>query len=599
MKILQGKNLSKIRLFSLFTIILLTIRVNTEAAPSDANKPETKPNEASKPSTEGDKPSESGEKASSSDTEKKSMDTDDGDKESEESALEEKCNTDLVRAFGMQGRVTPTLAPLDMCPTVRRSCCRVKDQLVMYASWQLGGQRRLIRDRFDHISEIYMRYIDVMKRIRIRVLEAYEKNRHQKVSNCNIMGERISKFELNELGEQIEMNIKKMEGFFKSAYKGFYCGICNFDNHRFFDLEAKKLKVDEAFCLKTVESSLSTLIFFYDDIIEYNNLVSMYMKSCNMRSQYSFGQKIPEIMTFKVNEKIVKPLRHCRRNRNKHNWLEFCRPICDKFSVVGLSGYFEPYLEKIELYTKWLQALLSEKIIEETQPYDIRSKHRKKSMSDLLVEGATLVVTSVKDAAKSKGDAGDAKDAEKKKEEATTEKKETKKPSKLRRNRILTADKPEDKPGKNPEANKEGKGKEGEGSSKESGKAPKEGDKAADAKENQEAEGTVRAELVVFRNDLDGKFPLQEFVYEYMEEGIDFAIEGKNTLCRKEVYMQVKALLSLSNIISNKPNFASMYLKDWGGKFARLTSSLFGRNLKSAWRVVSSVVVSLGLLTLV
>ena len=575
----------------MLTILILTMNVYTDKAPAETPKPAEKPGDQSKAPATGDKPAAKGDAPAEGGSEKESMDTDDGEKESEETAEEEKCNSDLVRAFGMQGRVTPTLAPLDMCPTVRRSCCRVKDQLVMYASWQLGGQRRLIRDRFDHVSEVYMRYIDVMKRIRVRVLEAYERNRHQKVSNCNIMGERISKFELNELGERIEFNLKKMERFFKDAYKGFYCAICNFDNHRFFDLEAKKLKVDEAFCLRTVESSLSTLIFFYDDIVEYNNLVSMYMKSCNMRSEYSFGQTIPEIMAFKSNPKIVKPLRHCRRNRNKHNWLEFCKPICDKFSVVGLSGYFEPFLDKIELYTKWLQALLSEKIIEETQPYDIRSKHRKKSMSDLMVESSTFVVTSTKKAAASKGDAGDAKDAEKKKDT-----KETKKPSKLRRNRILTADKPAAKAADKPPAKQEGKAKDGGAPAKDGKKA---GEADGNAKEGEEAEGVVREELVVFRNNLDGKFPLEGFVYEYMEEGIDFALEGKNTLCRKEVYMQIKALLSLSNIISNKPNLSSMILKDWGGKFARLTSSLFGRNLKSAWKLVSSVVVSLGLLTLV
>ena len=543
------------------------------------------------------------------DAAKESMDTDDGDKDSSETAEVDKCNTDLIRAFGMQGRVTPTLTPLEMCPTVRRSCCRVKDQLAIYAAWKKGGQERLIRDRFGKMTRVYMRYLNVVNKIRNRAEDALEKNRNQKLSNCNILANRIARFEIDDLILQVRNNLHKMQRFFKQSFKGFYCAVCNYDNHKFFDLETKTLNVADDFCYWTVSHSLRVLLFFYEDIVDYNNMISQYMMSCNMKSEYRFGQEVPGIMLFKRDKERNHTLRRCRDHIKCDNWLDLCRPICDKFSVVGLSRYFEPNMDQLELYTKWLKALLIEKRVEETQPFDIKSKFKKKkSLSDLLVEGAGPIITSDKEAAKSKGGEDDDKKVEakekkdgKKEAKKVAKKEETKTAAKgakksMRRNRILSAEKPAEKKPEKPAEKKE----KDKGTEKPDAKG-KPGDAPADAKDGtaDEAEGVVREDLIVFRNDLCGKFPLKEFVYVYTKEGIDFKTEGINSLFGKKIYMQIKALLHLANILENKPTRGSMFAVSWGGHFKRFTSSLFSRRLKSVGRLVGSLVVWVGLLGLV
>jgi hypothetical protein len=550
--------LGRLKISLLFIVLVLTTQITSSDAPADPAPPanaDTPANTDAQPGAGGDK-----------------MDTDDGKKESTADVeLEpEMCNTELVRSYGLQGRVKPSLAPLEMCPTIKRNCCRAKDQLGMYASWVYGGQERLIDDRFKHIQRVYMKYLNVANKIKNRAAEMLEKNRLQKISNCNIMASRIVKFEVDELITQVRENLNSMKKFFKTAFKGFYCGVCNFDNHKYFDLETKILKVDDNFCYWTVSHSLRVLLFFYQDIVSYSNLMSQFVKSCSAEGVYSFGEQISPLVIFTDNEELNKNLVRCKDNIETNKWLPHCRFICDKFSVVGLSGFFEPNLDQIEFYGKWLKAVYDEKVIEETQPFDIRSIHKKKkSLSDLLVESAGPVVADVMKEVKE-----NTKDPNAKPEEA--KKGDDKKGDDKKADDKKGDAKPEAKPQQSLRVLESKPAEKGGDDSKPKDEKKPEGDKPADAKAGEagagaeakpEAEGVIRKELVVFRNDLEGKFPLEEFVYEYLDEGVDFFVEGKNTLFEHEVYMQIKALLHLGKLVKNKANMLNIFDKHFGRHF--------------------------------
>ena len=555
------------------TFVLLAVFISKPITCEETAIPEAKPAESGD-SPKADKP---GEEAN--------MDTDDGEKDSAEAANlpeveEELCNTELVRSYGLQSRVKPSLHPMEMCPTVRRSCCKPKDQLSMYAAWKYGGQERLINDRFNHMERIYMKYMNTANKIRIRAQDVLEKNQKQKISNCNILASRIVKFEVEDIQHKIRANLNNLKSFFEKSFKGFYCGVCNYDNHKFFDLEEKVLKVDDNFCYWTVSHSLSTLLFFYKDIVSYSNIMSQFIMSCSNTGEYRFGMTIPPSLVFIENEDISENLVRCSDNIESNKWLSHCRFICDKFSIVGLSGFFEPFLDKIELYGKWLKAIYSEKVIEETQPYDIRSMHKKKkSLSDLLVEGIGPVVVDIKKDIKESTKNPDEKKDEKKPEEKKDEKKDAKDTKGTKQSlRLLEGDKKEEAKEEKKDGDKEGE------------KDPKEGEKKPEGEEKPEeaagtsptaggepepiAGGVIRKELIVFRNDLEGKFPLEEFVYEYCDYGIDFYTEGKNTLFEHELYMQVKALLHLGNIVKNKANMLNMFDKHFGRHFWMSAHSL-------------------------
>ena len=516
-------------------------------------------------------PAESGEK----------MDTDDGKQDEAGAAVSEDelddglCNAELVRAYGFQGRVKPSLRPLEMCPTVKRNCCKVKDQLGIYASWVYGGQERLIHDRFDHVEKVYMNFLKVAAKVRTRAMEMKEKNRNQRISNCNIMADRIEKFEVDELIKQIKGNLEAMRKFFVTSFKGFYCGICNYDNHKFFDLEEKKVKVDDNFCYWTISHSLRVLLFFYNDVGPYINLLSQYMLTCSNTGEYRYGIVIPSKMLFVPHKEVTQSLVRCNDFIETNKWLPHCRFICDKFSIVGLSGFFEPNLDKLELYGKWLKAVYDEQVILETQPFDIRSKHKKKkSMADVLLEGLGPVVGDIKAEVAELSKDPNAKPEEKKEKEGEKKSEEKKDAGSKQTRRILEAQ-PEAKkeePKKEEPKKEEPKKEEGAEAAK-PGEEGKMNETMVPVAEDMVGEkgptrgGAIRKDLVVFRNDLEARFPLEEFVYEYNEHGVDFYVEGKETLLTKEVYNQIKALIQLGRIVKNKANMLSIFDKDFGRHF--------------------------------
>ncbi len=57
----------------------------------------------------------------------------------------------------------------------------------------------------------------------------------RKMSNCKILSSRVINFDIKSLYDILRKNLKKAEDFFYDTYKGFYCTICNFENHKFFD----------------------------------------------------------------------------------------------------------------------------------------------------------------------------------------------------------------------------------------------------------------------------------------------------------------------------------------------------------------------------
>ena len=62
------------------------------------------------------------------------------------------------------------------------------------------------------------------------------KLKFKKIANCKVIAQRIQSFEIDKLLPKIKQNLRKMEDFFYDSYKGFYCSICNYENHKFIEI---------------------------------------------------------------------------------------------------------------------------------------------------------------------------------------------------------------------------------------------------------------------------------------------------------------------------------------------------------------------------
>mgnify|MGYP001791994783 FL=1 len=92
------------------------------------------------------------------------------------------------------------------------------------------------------------------------------------------------------------------------------------------------------------------------------------------------------------------------------------------------------------MYGKWLKAVYDEQVILETQPFDIRSKHKKKkSMADVLLEGLGPVVGDMKAEVAELSKDPNAKPEEKKEKEGEKKSEEKKDAGSKQTRRILEA----------------------------------------------------------------------------------------------------------------------------------------------------------------
>lgn len=279
-------------------------------------------------------------------------------------SYEDKCNVNLVRAYGMVGRNLPTATRMEMCPGIKQSCCLKKDQLMMYNQWVHLKEDEFIKRRYDHNTMEYVKFLNLLNKADKLIEKIENKLTHRKISNCKELAKRIANYEIPQLVPIIKKNMQRMRDFMITTFEGFYCSICDHENHTHIDVKKKTVTYAEAFCRTVVEKTLSNMLFFHVDIVKYVNMVSKFMVSCDFKGDYESEAIIPKKHIFFQQEEDAHKLNDCRDNRNKKEWMAYCAPVCSHFSMVNLDLFFEPNIEKIEAYIPWLEQEIADKKIE-------------------------------------------------------------------------------------------------------------------------------------------------------------------------------------------------------------------------------------------
>lgn len=67
-------------------------------------------------------------------------------------------------------------------------------------------------------------------------------NRNSQISNCLVLGKKLLKFDVRLLKKKIDVSLRKFVKFFNTSYKGFYCTICDSENHKYFNLMDRSIQ---------------------------------------------------------------------------------------------------------------------------------------------------------------------------------------------------------------------------------------------------------------------------------------------------------------------------------------------------------------------
>ena len=181
----------------------------------------------------------------------------------------------------MKGTEKPLLDPVDMCPTVQEACCTVSDQYAMVERWLKKSEKNNLTDRLAFHKRVFDRNLDLIQEIASRAKNLRMKLETEPNSNCKLLVTRIGHFDLEHVIPQVKIALENLHNFFMKTYEGIYCTLCNAENHKFFDVQNKKIRFSNKFCRDIVDHSLHFLLYFHNHIPKLNNILSRYVVSCS------------------------------------------------------------------------------------------------------------------------------------------------------------------------------------------------------------------------------------------------------------------------------------------------------------------------------
>ena len=258
------------------------------------------------------------------------------------------CRVELLASYGLKGREKPTNDPLTICKNVKNNCCVPKDEIQIYENWSGDNGEKSLQTRFDYYQKSYE---DLMKAaISAASLATQIGSGIKDMNNCKILAQTISHFKMSDVQPKISEIMKKMYSFFTTSYKGVYCTLCDGDMHQFIDPSYKEIQYSRKFCRDITANTLHFSLYFHSHFVKAINLIDRFVSSCDAEGKYT-EIIIPTERALVVNAEIKQNLVNCMKDRNTDSWFDSCDYLCNRFSMVEFSSFFQPNLRKFQEVT--------------------------------------------------------------------------------------------------------------------------------------------------------------------------------------------------------------------------------------------------------
>ncbi len=264
------------------------------------------------------------------------------------------CDQLLLNAYGLTGNPVPKLMLVEMCPGIQLSCCTKEDQLKFYGRWIEQKEQARVGAHYMRTMKIYELAMKLF-RSSTKLAKKIEKfKRLQKVGNCKLMAERLISYEVPDYMAEILVEFKsKMQAFFNQTYSGFYCSLCNAENHPFINNLTKKIIFSQTFCRNIIENTLPSQLYFHLHLVKISNLVGQFLASCSFRGKFNRTAVPPKNTRMSLPAETEKHLVNCKTYRNDKNWFRYCKPICEKFAFVKYPKWFDGQIKALTKLIKF------------------------------------------------------------------------------------------------------------------------------------------------------------------------------------------------------------------------------------------------------
>lgn len=80
----------------------------------------------------------------------------------------------------------------------------------------------------------------------------------------------------------------------ETSYNGFYCSICNYDYHQYFNTLKAEVVYSDRFCRSMVEKTLSPALYIHKHFIKLGRIIAKFITNCDSRGTYSVNVPMHE-----------------------------------------------------------------------------------------------------------------------------------------------------------------------------------------------------------------------------------------------------------------------------------------------------------------
>ena len=252
------------------------------------------------------------------------------------------CKTQLIRSFTLHSRITPNRIN-SVCPHIMFNCCTQHDQMKIHKIWSTHG-KHVVKARHKYAMDTFLRLrfiISLKKKINLgAMVQAYEVLAKPKASQRTIrhlqriaeQAKKINDEKLEQAMGSMKMGLRKFYYQVQKFRQGVLCGLCNWHNHRYFNLENQTITYSVKFCSKMMTKYFDFWKDKYGKIIKYLLLLDEFVYIV------AGARLMGSALDRRLFRRYVKLVENCEKDPTK---IENCAPLCDSFNVNKFSYLYD------------------------------------------------------------------------------------------------------------------------------------------------------------------------------------------------------------------------------------------------------------------
>lgn len=284
-----------------------------------------------------------------------------------------RCQPTLMQSYGLEGfMIANRTYASGLCPTVKESCCSRQDYFNAFVSWEEGGVHGGVVDRVNFLNNTYNEYLTALS-------AAYNLignigTRIQVNNNCKVLANAIKEFELNEVLGLLQAAVRQTYGYLSKNFESFYCGICDADNHPFFDLPRQRVVYSHKFTREWLRQTLPFLLYFHVHLAPLNNLIVDFVSSCDAYGNFTKTAVDESLFRLHVDERTKRHLLNCRRDRDSFAWFKSCLRVFRAISLTSITPFMTPNLRKMTSIASFIQGniqILQNQVFSQLSPEEV------------------------------------------------------------------------------------------------------------------------------------------------------------------------------------------------------------------------------------